>query len=71
MSEVGDIVKLQGDEDSDYQNGEVEVIMTIKRGHCQLTLFRPVEVSSIYTSYVYDKQAEAIKSFMENGRESK
>lgn len=42
-----------------------KVSMVIKAPRGSMELYEPGDISSIYTLYVYDRQAEAIKAFME------
>ena len=66
MSEVGEIITFHDDFES-IKSCKVEVIMTITKERRRIELFRPTAISSTYNQYIYNKQAEAIKAFMEEG----
>jgi hypothetical protein len=44
------------------------VLMTIQGRKGHVVLYKPVQTSSLWDAYLYDKQAEAIKAFMEFDR---
>jgi len=64
MSEVGEIKAFHDDFES-IKSCEVEVIMTVTKGRRRLELYKPTTISSAYNQYIYNKQAEIIKAFME------
>jgi len=64
MSEVGEIVTFHDNLES-IKTCEVEIIMTIIKGRRRLQLYKPPTISPAYNQYIYNRQAEVIKAFME------
>jgi len=66
MSEAGETITFHDNLES-IKTCEVEIIMTITRGQRKLRLYKPATISSAYNQYIYNKQAEIVKAFMEEG----
>jgi len=71
MSEVGEAITFHDNLES-IKTCEVEIIMTIATmtiatGRRRLELYKPETISPAYNQYIYNKQAEIIKAFMEEG----
>jgi len=66
MSEVGETITFHDDFES-IKTCKVEVTMTITRGRRRLELYKPTTISPAYNQHIYEKQAEIIKAFMEEG----